>query len=251
MVKAIERLRSGLGSAKRGGRDSYDAFISYSHAGDGELAPALQAGVERFAKPWYRARALKIFRDETSLSADPGLWSAIELALSRSSWFVLMASPEAAASPWVDREIRWWLEHRSVNRLLIVVTGRTLSWDEQASDFDRARSTALPAALLGAFDEEPRWVDCPWADSSERVSRANPDLQQVVADVAAALRGVPKDELVGIHVREHKRTMRLAGGAVASLAILLVVSVVAAVVAAVQRNTALRFNPGVASGPLI
>ncbi|MBV9013336.1 MAG: hypothetical protein JO272_15065 [Pseudonocardiales bacterium] len=33
----------------------YDAFLSYSHALDGVLAPALQSGLERFAKP-RRAR---------------------------------------------------------------------------------------------------------------------------------------------------------------------------------------------------
>jgi hypothetical protein len=30
-----------------------DAFISHSHAVDGRLAPALQAGLHRFVKPWY------------------------------------------------------------------------------------------------------------------------------------------------------------------------------------------------------
>ena len=29
----------------------YDAFISYFHAADGKLAPALQAGLQRLAKP--------------------------------------------------------------------------------------------------------------------------------------------------------------------------------------------------------
>ena len=31
----------------------YDGFISYSHAADDLLAPRLQAGLQRFAKPWY------------------------------------------------------------------------------------------------------------------------------------------------------------------------------------------------------
>ena len=35
----------------------YDAFISYSHAADGKLAPNLQDALQRFAKPWYRRRA--------------------------------------------------------------------------------------------------------------------------------------------------------------------------------------------------
>lgn len=36
---------------------AYDAFISYSHAADGRLAPAVQAALPRLAKPWYRRRA--------------------------------------------------------------------------------------------------------------------------------------------------------------------------------------------------
>ena len=65
------------------GRNSlpYDGFISYSHAADGRLAPALQRGLQRLAKPWNSRRALNIFRDETGLSTNPHLWGAIESAL--------------------------------------------------------------------------------------------------------------------------------------------------------------------------
>jgi TIR domain-containing protein len=90
----------------RGGARSYDAFLSYGHAADGRLAPALQAGLQSLAKPWYRRRALRVFRDKTSLSASPELWPAIEGALSQSDYFVLLASPEAAASRWVEQEVR-------------------------------------------------------------------------------------------------------------------------------------------------
>ena len=82
---------------------SYAAFISYSHAVDGSLAPALQQALHRFAKPWYRLRALRVFRDESTLAVSPGLWSSIEQALAGSRCFILLASPEAAASPWVQR----------------------------------------------------------------------------------------------------------------------------------------------------
>ena len=79
----------------------YDAFISYSHAADGELAPSLQRGLQRLARPWYRVRSLRVFRDETGLSVNPHLWSSIEQALDDSRYLVLLASPEAAQSPWV------------------------------------------------------------------------------------------------------------------------------------------------------
>jgi len=48
----------------------YKAFMSYSHAADGNLAPALQSALYQFAKPWYRRRAMKVFRDETSMAAN-------------------------------------------------------------------------------------------------------------------------------------------------------------------------------------
>jgi WD40 repeat protein len=222
------------------GRDeqAYDAFVSYSHAGDGKLAPALQAGIEKFAKPWYRVRALRVFRDQTSLSANPGLWPSIEKALSRSAWFLLLASPEAAASPWVAKEIQWWLEHRSANRLLIVLTSGTLHWDDAIGDFGR-RSTALPAVLREAFAEQPRWVDASWDDDAALASRANPHLQDVIAEVASTIRGVPKDELVGLHVSEHRRTMRWVAGATGALASMLIVSIIATVVAVDQRDIAI------------
>src|SRR3954465_10929095 len=129
----------------------FDAFISYSHAADGKLAPALQQGLQGFAKPWYRRRALRIFRDQTSLAATPELWPTIVQALEEARYFLLLASPEAAASRWVGREAGWWREHRSPQNLLIVLTGGDLVWDEETGDFDWSRTTALPDALRGAF----------------------------------------------------------------------------------------------------
>lgn len=55
----------------------YDAFISYSHAKDKPIAAALQSAIQKLGKPWYRRRGLRIFRDDTSLSATPHLWPTI------------------------------------------------------------------------------------------------------------------------------------------------------------------------------
>jgi WD40 repeat protein len=222
------------------GKTIYDAFISYSHALDGKLAPTLRREVERFTKPLFRPRALRVFRDDANLSAGPGLWSAIEEALAGSDWLILMASPEAAQSPWVDREVSWWLANRSPRRLLIVLTSGEFAWDEQGGAVDAAASTAIPPSLHGAFDEEPRWVDLRWLRQVEQIDRANPRLQESVADIAAAVRDVPKDTLIGEHIRQHRRTLRLAWSAVTALATLLVVAVVAGAIAAVQRNKAVN-----------
>jgi WD40 repeat protein len=216
----------------------YDAFISYSHALDGALAPTLQAGIERFAKPWYRPRVSRVFRDDASLSANPGLWSSIVQALESSRWLVLMASPQAASSVWVEREVAWWRANRSPERLLIVLTDGELVWDERSGQVDWEKTNALPPALRGAFAEEPRWVDLRWLRDADQVAETNPRLRECVADIAAAVREVPKDLLVGEHIRQHRRTMRLARSAVTTLVVLLVATMVGALVAVNQRNQA-------------
>jgi hypothetical protein len=86
------------------GQAAYDAFISYSHGRDKPIAAALQAVVQKLGKPRHRRRALRVFRDDTSLSATPHLWPSIEEALAQSRYFVLLASPEAAASKWSIRK---------------------------------------------------------------------------------------------------------------------------------------------------
>ncbi len=75
----------------------YDAFISYSRRASTHLATDLQVGVERFAKPWYRLRAVRVFRDDASMSANTALWSTIERGLSEAEWLVLLASPAGLA----------------------------------------------------------------------------------------------------------------------------------------------------------
>jgi sugar lactone lactonase YvrE len=217
---------------------SYDAFMSYSHAADGRLAPALQAGLQSLAKRWYRRRALRVFRDKTSLSASPELWPAIEQALGQARFFVLLASPEAARSPWVDREVRWWRAHRGRDTVLIVLTDGELVWEDSIGDFDSDETNAIPPGLRGWFTAEPLWVDLRWVRNERHVSLRNPGFRDALADLAAPLRGLPKDELVGEDIRQHRRVRRLARGAVTLLTVLTVLASSAAVVAVGQRNEA-------------
>jgi hypothetical protein len=198
---------------------------------DGRLAPALQRALHGFAKPWYRLRALRIFRDDASLSANPGLWSSIERALVDSEFFVLLASPQAAASKWVAREVGYWVRHKPSANLLIVLTDETLVWDEATGDFDWEQTTALPPSLRGAFTEEPRYIDLRWARTEDHVSLHSPRFRECIADLAAPLHKQAKDQLVGEDVRQHRRTLRLVRTAVAVLATLVLLAGSLAVVA--------------------
>ena len=191
----------------------YDAFLSCGRALDGPLAWVLRRGVQRFARPWYRLRASRVFLD------DVAEWASVEQALGRSHRLILLASPEAAASERVGRELAWWLEHRSARQILVVLTSG-----------EYARS--VPPAVRRALGEDPRWVDLRTAGP---VDDANPRLRQAVAAIASAVREVPEADLVGEHVRQHRLSVRLARGA---LVLLTVALLVAGLVAVGQRGSA-------------
>lgn len=215
----------------------YDAFISYSHAADGQLAPALQRALQRMAKPWYRRRALEVFRDQTGLSVDPHLWGAIVRALDDSEWFLLLTSPQAAASVWVGREIEHWKAHRPLDRILPVVTDGHWMWDPDRADFTDD-SDAVPPALRGVFTDEPRHLDLRWAHDDQQLNLRNGRFRDAVAEIAAPLHGRTKDDIEGEDVRQHRRTVRLAGSATAALAVLTVAAVTGAGIAVYNANQA-------------
>jgi tetratricopeptide (TPR) repeat protein len=197
---------------------AYDAFISYSHAKDKPVAAALQSAVQTLGKPWFRLRALRVFRDDTSLSATPHLWPTIEAALSQSRYLILFASPEAASSKWVDDEIDYWIRHRSVDTLLLAVTDGDLVWDPALNDFSRPIGVPLPPALSGKFPDEPKWVDL-------RIYRNGADRRdarfiELAADFSATIQGIPKEDLLSQELRQKRRALTLASSAAVALAVL-------------------------------
>lgn len=180
---------------------AFKGFISYSHGADGKLAPAVQYALHRIAKPWYRLRTMRIFRDQTNLSASPGLWSSIESALSASEFFLFMASPGAAQSHWVQKEVAWWLTHRSAQTFLIILTEGEIVWDEGKGEFDWTVTTALPTQLSKGFTEEPLYTDLRWARTVDQLSVRHSQFRGAILEVASTLLKRPKDELDGDDVR--------------------------------------------------
>ena len=219
--------------------DRFHVFISYARAASSELALDVQTGLERFAKPWNKLRAVRVFRDDASMSANTALWTTIQRALQESEWFVLLATPHAAASEYVNNEVAWWVTHKGAHRLLLVHAAGTIAWDRAAGDF-RAASDAIPPALKGAYEEEPRWVDFTWYGRPGSLRRADPRFVERIADLSAAIRGIERDILLGENVRQHRKTRRLTRAAIAALSVLLVIALGAGGVAFVQRSEAVR-----------
>jgi hypothetical protein len=196
----------------------YDAFICYSHVKDKPIAAALQSVLQKLGKAWYQRRALRVFRDDTSLPATPDLWRTLEQALAQSRYLILLASPEVAASRRINREIAYWLEHNSADRLLIAVTDAMLTWDSAGKDFIWGEATPLPPVLRGKFAAEPRWVDL--TAYREGASERDARFAELAADFAAAIHGMPKEDLLSQEVRQQRRALNLAWSAACALLLL-------------------------------
>jgi WD40 repeat protein len=218
----------------------YAAFMSYSHSADDAFAPELQKGLQWLAKPWNQRRALEVFRDQTGLAVSPALWPNICAALDGSRWFVLLASPEAARSDWVGKEIERWVATKGSGSILSVLTDGAWIWNAETNDFDRDASTAVHPSLYGIFRSEPLYLDMTWAKNENHLTLRNARFRDQVAALAAPMHGITKDELEGDDVREQHRTQRLKRGAISGLTILLVLAITASLIAFRQYRNAIR-----------
>jgi len=219
---------------------NHDVFISYSHTMDVRLGPALERGLEKIAKPLLRLRGMDAFIDQTSLTASPGLWSSILEHLRGSAWFILIASPASAASQWCNKEVAWWLDNRSSDRLLIVLTDGDIVWDPDIRDFDWARTSALSEDLRQRVPEEPLFVDLRWAIEAEDLSLRNPRFRESVVSLAAPIRGMRRDELDSADIRQLRRNRRFVQIGVLLITIAAGVAVWQAIVAKQQRQEAIQ-----------
>jgi WD40 repeat protein len=186
---------------------------------------------------------MRVFRDKTSLSANPSLWNSIEQALSESEYCLLLASPASAKSPWVQQEIQWWLHNRSVEKLLIGLTDGDILWDGQTGDFDWGKTTAIPDCLKGAFAAEPLYADFRPAKAGGSFLDSDPAYRGALLDVAAPLAGRPKDDLESEDIRLHRKARRTVG-------VVAVVTVVLAVTAGVGLNMSYQRQKTAASRAL-
>jgi tetratricopeptide (TPR) repeat protein len=105
----------------------YRAFISYSRA-DAAVAEWLHRALERFRIPVQLrrgrgapARLFPVFRDREEFAATGDLHAGIIDALGRSDALIVICSPHAAVSRWVDEEVRCFRRlapHRPVLALI-------------------------------------------------------------------------------------------------------------------------------------
>lgn len=216
---------------------TYHAFISYSHSADGAFAPALQRGLQNLARHWRQRRAMEVFRDETGLAVDPNLWGAITRALDASDWFILLASPAAATSPWVGKEIEHTLATKGPERMIVVLTEGTLNWNEEEGSFTPDSDAAHPA-LAKLLTTAPVIFDLSWARTQTDLTLDNPRFRADLTRIAAILRDEPLATLAAQDARERRRTRNVVSLAVAALSVATALAVGAATTAGMNWRTA-------------
>lgn len=218
----------------------YDAFLSYTHI-DEQVAKGIQKGLHHIGKRLGQLRALRVFRDDTDLAPNEDLWGNITAAMARANYLIVVLSPHAASAkaPWVDRELRHWLETRGREKLLLVLADGQLQWDEHTGRFDPQLSTAAPPVLTepGSQPTDPLYIDVsadkPWDYRA-------PVFRQKVTKLAAPIHGKSIDQLGSDDLREQRRFRRWRRAAIAGLIMLTVAAIIAAFIAVRNEQEAVR-----------
>lgn len=205
-------------------KNRYKAFLSYSHHARLEVVEKLHSALQQFAKPLFSVRAIRVFRDKTDLEANPGLWPRIEKALDESEYLVLLASPQAATSKGVKKELSYWLSKPGKTaEILIVLIAGSLHWDDQIGDFDWQSTDALPDVLKGRFENEPLYIDLTWAERPADLQFQKDRFRDVAATLCSKLRDIEKSKLYGDDVRQHRNLVLLRNLVVGAILLLLLV----------------------------
>jgi len=207
----------------------YKAYISYSHC-DERWAKWLHRALESYRVPRklvgtktelgeVPGRIRPVFRDRDDLSSASDLGGTVKQALEDSENMIVVCSPAAAASFWVNEEIRQFASLGRYKQVFCVIV------DGQPPG-PGVPSTCFPAALAEIGLQEPLAADIrKWADG-KRLSKLK---------LVSGMLGLPLDQLRRRDLQKQQKIWALA--AVASVAILAVlILAITARISAQQRR---------------
>lgn len=217
----------------------YRAFISYSHK-DERWAKWLHGRLEGYRVPRrlrgsagefgvLPARLTPIFRDREDLASHGELGPRIQEALAESQALIVVCSPQAARSPWVNSEIITFKRlHGSARIYALIVAGEPNSGDEHECFPDALRHDINAAGDAHRSGADPIAADI-------RPGKDGKTLAQL--KLLAGLLGVSLD---GLRQREARRRYRRMA-AITGLALLaMLVTSFLAVQAVIARRDAER-----------
>lgn len=190
------------------------AFLSYSHR-DAEIAEWLHEELEQFHVPARLVGKLTehgpvpkqlapIFRDRQELAASADLNEEIEEAIAGSRFLIVLCSPAAAKSKWIDQEIACFKRlHKEDRVLAVIVDGEPFASDEPG----REAEECFPSALRIHYDRRGR----PTSQRAEPVAadlREHCDGRQMgLLKIAAGMIGVGLDDLAQREAQRRNRRL--------------------------------------------
>ncbi len=203
----------------------YKAFISYSHR-DERWARWLHRKLETYRVPKrlvgqpsplgpIPSRLTPIFRDRDELPTASDLGAVIQQALGESESLIVICSPAAAASRWVNEEIRFYRRMGRGNQIYCLIVDGTPVGD--VSGADRSLD-CFPQALTEPLDAGDR--DAPADHAAADVRPGGDGKQGAKLKVIAGMLGLGLDELrKRDQQRRQRRLIAVAASAVAGMVI--------------------------------
>ena len=202
----------------------YAAFISYSHA-DRQWARWLHRALESYRVPRQqqtgesgsvlRPRLSPIFLDREELSSSPTLAASVQAALENSGCLLVVCSPAAASSRWVNEEVRTFKALGRGDRIFcLVVAGEPGAAPERSDTcFPPALHFVVEAGTVtGQRAAEPLAADVRPGLDSRRDGKLK---------LAAGILGVSLDSLrQRDNVRRQRRLLLLATASAAGCVVL-------------------------------
>jgi len=196
----------------RAAAGAYVAFLSYSHS-DEKLAGWLHRRLETYRIPGnvapevgvkglFGRRLGKVFRDRAEFAAGGELIEEIRAALHRSEHLIVLCSPKAAASTYVNAEIEYFASLGKTGRIIPVIV-------------EGDPPMCFPAALR--FGPERLGADL-------RIDKDGRDAGSL--KVLAGLLGVGQDDLFRRERRRQRNSLLLLSGVAAAFACIAVFAVI-------------------------
>ena len=237
------------GNAVHTDETGYRAFISYSHA-DTALAKWLHRALEGYRIPAKLVgretpvgivprRLIPIFKDREELAASGDLGDGLKAALAASQFLIIIASPAAARSRWVNEEVRSFKAIHGESCVLVAIAAgepfaTTMVGREAEECFPPAVRFRLAAdGSVGDLPAEPLAADLRPHGDGKRLAKLK---------LVAGLTGLKLDDLVQREGQRRAQRMRwiAVGASIIALAmtVLAVVAVRARAEAEHQRSEA-------------
>ena len=218
-------VRGAMLRVRRASHPRYMAFLSYSHD-DAEIAKWLHEELEEFHVPQRLVgqltehgpvpkRLAPIFRDRQELAAASNLTEEIEEAIAGSRFLIVLCSPTAATSKWIDKEIACFKRLHGEERILAAIIDGNPNAD---NDSGTPATECFPPALRFHFDGRGR----PTATRAEPIAadlREEGDGRRMgLLKLVAGMLGVGLDDLAQREAqRRHRRLYAITAASVAGM----------------------------------